>query len=223
MPFHIEAWVVAFGKYGFQPDAAQLYRLEGIGTSKVVQIINREHDLNLTASECQDIATCKRQTYRRIFRPVPLPGADVLVEGLLRWRYTTAIVTGTARSSALAILNALNIHDLISLIISSDEEIPGKPDPAPFREAARRLGVRTTNCLAVDNAPPGIASAVAAGVPCVGIPTYLHSSELSEASLVLPDVTALAHWIDQEHDKSRGCGSWLISLSALGGKDGQSK
>ena len=40
----------------------------------------------------------------------------------------------------------------------------GKPAPDLYLEAARRLGVPATHCLAVDDAPDGIASARAAGM-----------------------------------------------------------
>ncbi|MGW7704106.1 HAD family hydrolase, partial [Kitasatospora sp. NPDC054768] len=40
----------------------------------------------------------------------------------------------------------------------------GKPDPELFLTAARRLGITPERCLAVDDAPDGVAAARAAGM-----------------------------------------------------------
>ena len=46
----------------------------------------------------------------------------------------------------------------------------GKPHPEPYRAAARALGVELPHCVAIEDSPPGVASAVAAGVPTIAVP-----------------------------------------------------
>jgi beta-phosphoglucomutase-like phosphatase (HAD superfamily) len=49
-------------------------------------------------------------------------------------------------------------------VVTREDVRAGKPAPDLFAEAARRLGVPPAQCLAVDDAPDGIAAAQAAGM-----------------------------------------------------------
>ncbi|PWJ53151.1 haloacid dehalogenase superfamily, subfamily IA, variant 3 with third motif having DD or ED [Quadrisphaera granulorum] len=55
-------------------------------------------------------------------------------------------------------------------VVTGDVVKRGKPAPDPYLEAARRLGVDPARCVALEDSTTGISSALAAGVPTVGIP-----------------------------------------------------
>ena len=70
---------------------------------------------------------------------------------------------------------------------------PWKPAPDVYLEAARRLGVVSTSCLAVEDSHSGIRAAKAAGMRRVAIPN-LHfppGAALEEADMVVPSISAL--------------------------------
>ena len=68
--------------------------------------------------------------------------------------------------------------------------IPGKPDPAVYLDAARRLGVAPSNCLAIEDSPHGTAAARAAGARCVAVPTSLSRSlNFFQADLVVESLS----------------------------------
>ncbi|MCC6739853.1 MAG: HAD family phosphatase [Planctomycetia bacterium] len=69
-------------------------------------------------------------------------------------------------------------------VVSIDDVKRGKPDPEPFLEAARRLGVLPGECVAVEDSPGGVASARAAGMTVVGV-THSVPRERLAAHLVL--------------------------------------
>ena len=46
----------------------------------------------------------------------------------------------------------------------------GKPHPEPYLLAADRLGVRPEACIAIEDSPTGVRSALAAGCSVVGVP-----------------------------------------------------
>jgi beta-phosphoglucomutase-like phosphatase (HAD superfamily) len=56
-----------------------------------------------------------------------------------------------------------------------------KPDPAPYRVALDRLGVRPEAALAFEDSTSGIASSVAAGIPTVGIASTQDPEKLLQA------------------------------------------
>ena len=54
-------------------------------------------------------------------------------------------------------------------IVGGDEGLPGKPEPALFLEAARRVGAVPADCIVFEDAPFGIEAARRAGMRAVAI------------------------------------------------------
>jgi beta-phosphoglucomutase-like phosphatase (HAD superfamily) len=217
MPFHIAAWREAFAGHAVTLDTRDLYLLEGIKSREVVDHICDQYALPLSLAEREHVTARKRSVYKEIFEAVPLEGAGDLMEALLFCVGRVSVVTGTIAAAAVATLAKLGVEGRVEHIISADLEIPGKPDPAPFREASRRMGASPALCLAVDNAPPGIASAVAAGLRCVGVATYLPAADLAQAEATFASVGTLAAWLREEYKESSGCGEWMLPTRIDGG------
>ncbi|HET6967084.1 MAG TPA: HAD family hydrolase, partial [Ornithinibacter sp.] len=57
----------------------------------------------------------------------------------------------------------------------------GKPHPEPYRAAARQLGVSPQDCVAIEDSPTGVRSAVAAGVPTLAVPHVVAVPEMAGA------------------------------------------
>ena len=73
--------------------------------------------------------------------------------------------------------------------MSADEVGRGKPDPAIFLEAARRIGVAAGRCVVVEDAPAGLEGARRAGMRSIGVLSD-HQPRL-EADLVVSSLAAL--------------------------------
>jgi HAD superfamily hydrolase (TIGR01509 family) len=84
-----------------------------------------------------------------------------------------AIVTGAGRDHLALVHAASNVLPFFDVIITSDDCSNGKPHPEPYLAALRMLDVHAENCVAVEDTPRGLASANAAGIPCVVVPTEL--------------------------------------------------
>jgi beta-phosphoglucomutase-like phosphatase (HAD superfamily) len=54
--------------------------------------------------------------------------------------------------------------------ITGDEVRVGKPDPEPYLAAAAALGLHPAACVAIEDSPTGVASALAAGCATLGVP-----------------------------------------------------
>jgi beta-phosphoglucomutase-like phosphatase (HAD superfamily) len=63
------------------------------------------------------------------------------------------------------------MSEAFDAIVSGDEASVGKPDPEIYLLAASRLEVDPTRCLAIEDAPNGVASARAAGMTVIGVRT----------------------------------------------------
>jgi mannitol-1-/sugar-/sorbitol-6-phosphatase len=103
---------------------------------------------------------------------------------LLAGRLPIAVVTSGSTELATARLRGAGL-ELPKVLITADKIVRGKPDPEPFLLGARELGVDPERCLALEDAPSGIAAARAAGVEVVAFRTSHLESELEDASEIL--------------------------------------
>ena len=97
------------------------------------------------------------------------PGARELLEALAAQGVPSALVTMSWRTLADAVLEALP-DGTFAAVVTGDEVSHGKPHPEPYRAAARLLGVSPQDCVAIEDSPTGVRSAVAAGVPTLAVP-----------------------------------------------------
>jgi beta-phosphoglucomutase-like phosphatase (HAD superfamily) len=77
-------------------------------------------------------------------------------------------VSNSGRSIVDANLDALGIRRLMAFSISLEDVARGKPDPEPYREAARRLAIRPAAIVAVEDSGAGARSARSAGLYVMG-------------------------------------------------------
>ena len=115
-----------------------------------------------------------------------LPGA---VEAVRRMadRYPVAIGSSSPRVLIDAAVEALGIGDLLQATVSTEEVERGKPAPDGYLRACALLGVPPGEAVAVEDAPNGIRSALAAGMAVVAVPPHFHppgAELLSEATVV---------------------------------------
>lgn len=80
-----------------------------------------------------------------------------------------ALVTSTERRLVEVALATLG-RDTFDAIVCGDEVSNTKPHPAPYLRAAELLGVDIADCVAIEDSPAGVRSAVAAGAAVVGVP-----------------------------------------------------
>jgi mannitol-1-/sugar-/sorbitol-6-phosphatase len=118
----------------------------------------------------------------------PVPGAAALVASLPRGAW--AIVTSGARAVATLRLRHVGLPIPPTLITADDVE-QGKPHPEGYLAAARALGFAAVTCVVVEDAPPGIEAARAAGMRSIGIAGTYPASALVAATVVLPSLGAL--------------------------------
>ena len=124
-----------------------------------------------------------------------VPGARALFASLPEHR--RAVVTSGTPPIATARLHAAGFP-LPRTLITADDVTRGKPDPEPYLLAAQRLGVAPDRCLAVEDAPAGIASARAAGCQVLAVTGTAPAQELAEAALTVDGLDRVAVHVDDE-------------------------
>ena len=100
------------------------------------------------------------------------PGAAELVRAVKLAGMPTALVTSTGRLLVEAALDQLGRANF-DVVVCGDEVSMPKPDPEPYRTAAALLGVPITECIAIEDSPTGVSSALAAGAVVLAVPAEL--------------------------------------------------
>lgn len=79
-----------------------------------------------------------------------------------------ALVTMSHAPIAAAFVDAAAVGTF-DVVVTGDMVEKGKPDPEPYTRAAQMLGVDITRCVAVEDSPTGIRSALSSGARVIGI------------------------------------------------------
>jgi len=104
------------------------------------------------------------------------PGARELLESLVEQGVPCALVTMSWESLATAVVSNLPSGSFAA-VVTGDVVQHGKPHPESYLVAARLLGVGLGACIAIEDSPPGVASAVAAGIPTIAVPHHVEVPE----------------------------------------------
>ncbi len=96
------------------------------------------------------------------------PGALELLAALAEAGVPCALVTMSYRALTDAVLAGAP-DGAFAVVVPGDEVTHGKPHPEPYLIAAARLGVDVRACVALEDSPPGIGSALASGARTIGI------------------------------------------------------
>ncbi|MEO0389676.1 MAG: HAD family phosphatase [Pseudomonadota bacterium] len=124
---------------------------------------------------------------RNMAQAVPVkPTVRATLAALAAGPAPMAVVTSTQGATARHHLQMAGLFDLFSVVVAGDEVTANKPDPAPYVQAARLLGVDPARCAAFEDSDRGITAAVRAGCLSVQIP------DLRPPDTPLPD---LGQWV----------------------------
>ena len=142
------------------------------------------------------IAARKADLYEELRREVPFfPGARELVRGLQR-RMPLGIASGARRVEIEDILEAGGLRDAFAAVVGAVDVRRTRPDPEPYLEALRQLrraapGLEASQCVALEDTPPGIAAARAAGMIVIGVAQTYDRPRLSAAHHVVESLRGL--------------------------------
>jgi HAD superfamily hydrolase (TIGR01509 family) len=101
----------------------------------------------------------------------PRPGALALVAQLRAARLPIAVASNSPRAHLLAGLNRVGLADAFDVVLGVDDVLNPKPAPDLYLTACARLSVSPAEAIALEDSPPGVAAAQAAGMYVIGIPS----------------------------------------------------
>jgi HAD superfamily hydrolase (TIGR01509 family) len=131
------------------------------------------------------------------------------IHALLDWAEANdagcAVVTNAPRDNAIAMLTAASLAHRLPTLIIGEECARAKPDPLPYQEAMRQLGVTPSRSVAFEDSRSGLRAARGAGARAFGLTTGLSRAQLLEAGAhdTLTNFTDPALWAYLDELKAR--------------------
>ncbi|MGB3828542.1 MAG: HAD-IA family hydrolase [Ornithinimicrobium sp.] len=168
-------------------DPAALLGFHGVPAAAIVAQVLPEGDQDRALARIVELEEGDTQGV------VALPGAD---SALREVGSRGAIATSATRQLATLRLNAAGL-DIPEVMVTVDDITHGKPDPEPYLLAAHYLGADPSQCLVVEDAPSGLASAKAAGCATLALLTTTPAEDLS-ADLTVPDLSHIRFLSDAD-------------------------
>jgi HAD superfamily hydrolase (TIGR01509 family) len=198
MHLHAKAWKTAFAEAGIEINEKDIYWMEGANDSGVIEMVLKSANQAYQKDIFESVPARKHELFS-VDEVTLFDGIDACLKEL-RDNLHLAVVSGSDRN-ALEKMTGKFLPDIFDVVISGNDVSRGKPHPEPYTKAVEDLGICRENCIVVENAPLGVQAAKAAGLFCIGLPTYVDDAELKHADIVLKDHTELIEYLKQIHDK----------------------
>ncbi|MXW80596.1 MAG: HAD family phosphatase [Gemmatimonadetes bacterium] len=109
------------------------------------------------------------------------PGLLPLLDQLEAAAVPRAVATSSSAKQAAETLEASGLAGRFAHIVTSDQVARGKPAPDLYLEAARRLELPPTACIALEDSEAGVQSAHTAGMTVIMVPDLKKPSPQAES------------------------------------------
>lgn len=179
----------------------------------VLGALQEVHNFEMSDEEISHYVKSELDTVTRLLseEATSCPGADDVLARLYRdGKYGMAVVSSSALPRVKASIRKTGQDkffnpDHIYSAASSLKVPTSKPDPAVYLFACEQLGVKASECVAIEDSKSGALAAHRAGIPCIGyVGPYEDPEERDAMVRVLKEeahvLAIMHHW--QEFD---GC------------------
>jgi sugar-phosphatase len=182
-----------FGRLGLYLTEEQCMQTMGVRVAQVVELWYSRHPWEgpSTAEVTEQIIA--GVIAHVLAEGVPMPGVMDALATVHDAGLPIAIASSSSEELIRAVMRRLGIERYITAICSADDEAEGKPHPAVYLTAARRLGIPPEECLALEDSPNGVLAAKAAGMYCIAVPDRFLAGDprMDEADLRLDSLEEL--------------------------------
>ncbi len=186
---HLAAFVEVYAEYGLPMDE-HIFKTKVMGRPNVA--IGEAFFPALPIAEREAIFERKEAVYRRIVGHVdPVAGTVALLDWADANGVACGVVTNAPRENAIMILKGAGLIERFGTIVCGQELAHGKPHPMAYLKGLSDLGGDAAVSLAFEDSPAGMAAAIAAGMPVIGMTTNLDAAGVmaAGAALAAPDFT----------------------------------
>lgn len=182
MEAHFRAWQAVLLERGVSINEDDYYPLEGMGLHEVAAWFARAY--SWTKDQINELILHKKDHYLSNHQFEFYPGVETFIADLGRKGILMGIVTGSHRDQLKQSVPS-SFLDQFAVLVTGEEFAQGKPNPAPYLKGAQKLGLKPEECIAIENAPLGVQSAVSAHTYCIAVCSTVKREQLAAAHEVV--------------------------------------
>jgi len=220
-PLHLRAYTEALREAGVGLSEEAYFDSLGMDDQTFVRAAFERDGREATDEEVRSVVESEHAKHRALIEDeLPLfPGVVTFVKSLAR-AYPLGVVSMAARRQIDYALERAGLARYFPVVVSAEDVNACKPDPACYRAALARLNERRADlhvlplspgeCLVIEDSPPGVRSARAAGMLALGVTNTVPDAALREAgahsvtrSLADWNLDALQHVFDPRWAKEK--------------------
>ncbi|HEX8353614.1 MAG TPA: HAD family phosphatase, partial [Pyrinomonadaceae bacterium] len=203
-PLQMKAYQEVLGREGLTLTEADYYGSLGMDDVTFLRAAYGRAERELDDELLGRIVEAKTAAHRKLLEgELPLfPGVVTFVKAVAR-RYAVGLVSMARRTEIDHVLERAALASYFEVVVSAEDVTACKPDPSCYnnglellnrrRGEAHVIPLRADECLVVEDSPPGILSARAAGMRTLGVTNTVPDRALRNAGA--DSVTrSLADW-----------------------------
>lgn len=188
--YHYLAWDKMFRDRGGTVSEHTVLLHEGRNSREILPILMEEANVVIPESEWDEFIDKKREYYRSIVQIKYFPNVFEVILELKNRGLKTALVTASAKKNMEKAIPEDKRY-LFDVILTAESFNRAKPNPDPYLEAQKRLGVEVNECVVVENAPLGIEAAKNANMISIAVETTLEKEYLQKADFLINSIEEL--------------------------------
>lgn len=177
-PIHYQAFRAMMREYGHEIGEDLMPKFVGFPEADNIRDLKRFYHMDTPEKE---MAARRYAIFMQLIRTEPFSvflGFWELTEKVRRRGLKLAVVSSSTAEQVGVILGRLfqtrpelgGPESYFDAIVTGDDIVRNKPAPNIYLLAAERLGVPPAECLVLEDTPPGVEAAVAAGMVAIAVP-----------------------------------------------------
>jgi HAD superfamily hydrolase (TIGR01509 family) len=168
----------------------------GKGAQMYVKAAADVHGLRLTEQQIGEAAQLREKYLISAIQKEGLktfPGVLELINAALqRQDFRLAIATSASLELSRSILKSIKVPYEKMVYVNGSEITRKKPHPELFLTAAKRMGIKPSNCVVFEDAPSGVQAAWAAGAKCIAVTNTTSAKNLAGADLICESLESIS-------------------------------
>lgn len=194
-PIQMRVYQQIFAEQGIEMSDEDYLASLGMDDRTLVRETYRRAGREIDANDVLKFTETKSERWRdEIASELPLfPGVENFIRKAAN-EMSLGIVSMSRLDDILYVLERAGLIGLFKVIVSADEVSQPKPDPTCYREGFRQLDLARIDeghspmvhgeCVVIEDSPPGVKAARAAGLPALGVPNTVPAEELRKAGAI---------------------------------------
>ena len=179
-PLHFEAEKAILQQHGIEAPWHEWHKFTGLTDEKIFRYVVDNYTDGQHTPEA--LIQAKYDIFPHILeeKVQPIPGVMEFLEWAKPRYEKLAVTTSSLRHIQETIFRTLKLTPYFDVVVTGDSIQHSKPHPEPYLKTLEALGLKSHECLVVEDSLNGVKSAKGAGCKVAGITTSFDKAQLLE-------------------------------------------